>query len=200
MPKVNLDALIPREDLKTDTKIQQGISTDTNLIKAIELKSDSFFFSSIRKPDFQRTTWEWSPEKVCGLIEGMINEDLIPSIILWRSQGNYTFVIDGSHRLSAIAAWVNDDYGDGFISRAFSDGIEAPQIRFADKTRTLIKGRVGEFKEYEDFLRTQESSNPMVVKQAMALAFKGISVQWLNNSDAKKAEDAFLKINQLSGQ
>jgi hypothetical protein len=33
---------------------------------------------------------------------------LIPAIILWRSTGGYLFVIDGSHRLSALSAWVND--------------------------------------------------------------------------------------------
>jgi hypothetical protein len=28
----------------------------------------------------------------------------------------YIFVIDGGHRLSALRAWMEDDYGDGTIS------------------------------------------------------------------------------------
>ncbi|MEH2463120.1 hypothetical protein [Nostoc sp.] len=52
-----------------------------------------------------------------------IEGDLIPVISLWRSPGGYLFVIDGSHRLSALAAWVNDDYGDGTISKLFYDSI-----------------------------------------------------------------------------
>jgi len=43
---------------------------------------------------------------------------LIPAIILWNS-GRYIFTIDGAHRLSALIAWVLDDYGDGIISQTF---------------------------------------------------------------------------------
>lgn len=72
-----------------------------------------------RKPDFQRETNEWDAERVCTLVECFVNGDLIPSIILWNTPKSYTFVIDGSHRLSALAAWINDDYGDGNISKTF---------------------------------------------------------------------------------
>ncbi|WP_315790617.1 hypothetical protein [Fischerella sp. JS2] len=47
---------------------------------------------------------------------------MIPAVILWRSSSSYYFVIDGSHRLSSSIAWINDDYGDGKISKEFYDG------------------------------------------------------------------------------
>ncbi len=71
----------------------------------------NFFYPVLRKPDFQRETHEWSPNKVKGLIESFANQDLIPAIIMWTTKGGYTFAIDGAHRLSALIAWVNDDYG-----------------------------------------------------------------------------------------
>lgn len=44
------------------------------------------------------------------------------------------FVIDGSHRVSSLVAWVNDDYGDGEISKTFfKDEIPNEQKRIAKK-------------------------------------------------------------------
>lgn len=60
------------------------------------------------------------------LVKSFIEGELIPAIILWRSSGNYIFVIDGSHRLSALASWINDDYGDGPISMEYYGG-EIPE-------------------------------------------------------------------------
>ena len=52
-------------------------------------------------------------------IKTFIEGDLIPAIILWRSPGG-TFIIDGAHRLSALIAWVDNDFGDGTVSTEFS--------------------------------------------------------------------------------
>ena len=58
-------------------------------------------------------------------------------------------MIDGSHRLSALSAWVNNDYGDGEISKQFYDGvIPDEQLKLAEETRKLINKKVG---LYEDF-------------------------------------------------
>jgi hypothetical protein len=54
MAKVNLDALIPREDFDVEENINLGKKKETISIE--DLKIDSFFFSNIRKPDFQRET------------------------------------------------------------------------------------------------------------------------------------------------
>ena len=119
MIKVNLDALIPREDFEIEENIKAIKKTETIDIKDIE--ADSFFFPNVRKPDFQRETNAWDSKKICEFIKSFIEGDLIPAIILWRSASGFLFVIDGSHRLSSLSAWVNDDYGDGEISKSFYD-------------------------------------------------------------------------------
>jgi hypothetical protein len=52
MSKVNLDALIPREDFEVQDNINSVKKKETISIE--DLKPDSFFFSCVRKPDFQR--------------------------------------------------------------------------------------------------------------------------------------------------
>ncbi len=142
MGKVNLDALIPREDFEVSDAGSQD-STTTNQIDRLPLSQletkDNFFYPILRKPDFQRETNEWDSNKVVGLIASFVNGDLIPAIILWNTKGSYTFVIDGAHRLSALISWVNDDYGDGVISRGFFDDIPPEQKTVADKTRKFSR-------------------------------------------------------------
>ncbi len=83
--RVNLDALIPREDFEVlDIVTSGGRQTDALTIN--NLSKNDFFFSAIRKPDFQRETSEWDPEKICDFIISFIEGDLIPAIILWRSK------------------------------------------------------------------------------------------------------------------
>jgi hypothetical protein len=50
MAKVNLDALIEREDFEVDENINSGKKKETISIE--DIKVDSFFFPNIRKPDF----------------------------------------------------------------------------------------------------------------------------------------------------
>ncbi|MEP6556546.1 MAG: DUF262 domain-containing protein, partial [Ferruginibacter sp.] len=99
MAKINLDALIQREDFEVQDTINPGKKKETISIE--DLKTDSFFFSNIRKPDFQRETNEWDSKKIADFIESFLDGDLIPALILWRSPSGYVFVIDGSHRLSS---------------------------------------------------------------------------------------------------
>jgi hypothetical protein len=117
--KVNLDAIIPREDFDVVDEQNSAVGRSKDTIAVNDLKRGEFLFSALRKPDFQRETNEWDADKVCDLIQSFLDGDLIPAVILWRYAGSYVFVIDGSHRLSALAAWINDDYGDGDISKQF---------------------------------------------------------------------------------
>lgn len=194
--KVNLDAHIPREDFEVEDKLSQNVGRNTATIKLEDLKKGAFFFNAIRKPDFQRETNEWNSEKIVGLIESYINGDLIPAIILWNNIGSYTFVIDGSHRLSALAAWVNDDYGDKQISKDFYEGIiPEDQIKVAEKTRLLIRKRVGSYADYQLALTSPEKVKPDIVQKAKALGRLALQLQWVDG-DATKAEESFFKINQ----
>lgn len=194
MAKVNLDALISREDFEVEEVINSGKKKETISIE--DIKSDSFFFSNLRKPDFQRETNEWDGERVSELIRSFITGDLIPSVILWRSTGGYLFVIDGSHRLSALAAWVNNDYGDGDTSKFFYDGIVPDeQLRVADETRKLVDKTVGAYSDYRLALTHPEKVRTEIVKFAKNLGALAIQLQWVEG-DAGKAESSFFKINQ----
>lgn len=198
MRTVTLDALIPREDFDIITQIGSMENTRNKSTLSIEdLKYNSFFFSALRKPIFQRETNEWEPEKVCGIIESFLNGELIPAIILWRSKSGFIFVIDGAHRLSSLASWINDDYGDGKISREYYDNfIINEQNEIANQTRKIINERVGSFEELVKITRNPElakcDTQKMYAKNLGALA---LQLQWVDG-DASRAEESFLKINQ----
>lgn len=194
--KVNLDALIQREDFEVDDHEFRGIGKNTSTLSISDLKEGAFFFSTVRKPDFQRETNEWDSEKICDLIDSFLNGELIPAIILWRSAGSFTFVIDGSHRISALAAWVNDDYGDGKISKLFYDGIiPEEQLEIGESTRTLVKKRIGLFSDYELALRYPDKVKPEIATKAKSLGALAVQLQWVEG-DASTAESSFFKINQ----
>ena len=71
-------------------------------------------------------------------------------MILWRSKGGFNFVIDGSHRVSSLVAWINDDYGDGPITRdSFNGVIPEEQIEIGNKTRSLVEKEIGKYSDYQ---------------------------------------------------
>lgn len=193
MATVQLDALIPREDFEIDEKTSQPSLSQT--IKISDLESGSFFYHSLRKPDFQRETSDWTTEKVCDFIKSFLDADLIPAIILW-SAGKFTFAIDGAHRLSALISWVSDDYGDGFFSKAFFDhNIPEEQKTLAEKTRNKVNRDIGSYKDHLEAIRNQDKANPKILERAQKLGYMAIQLQWVNGG-AEKAEASFFKINQ----
>ena len=192
--KVNLDAFIVREDFEAIDNQNPGKPKADISIE--DIKPDSFFFPQVRKPDFQRETNEWDIEKITSFIESFINGDLIPAVILWRSPAGYLFVIDGSHRLSSLSAWINDDYGDGDISKNFYDGIiPDEQIEIAGRTRKTVNTKIGSYKDFKLALTHPEKVEPEIVKKAKNLGALAIQLQWVEGN-AEKAEDSFFKINQ----
>jgi len=194
MAKVNLDALIPREDFEVEENISQGKKKETISIE--DFKPDSFFFPNLRKPDFQRETNEWDAKKIVEFIYSFLTGDLIPAIILWRSNSGYLFTIDGAHRLSSIFAWINDDYGDGKISKLFYDGIvPEEQLNIADNTRKIINKRIGFYEDYKLAASHPDKVHPDIVERVKNLAALAIQLQWVEG-DASKAENSFFKINQ----
>lgn len=191
--QVNLDALIPREDFDVvDTTVS---SVPPSTIQIRNLERGDFFYSVVRKPDFQRETSDWSPDKICGFIQSFIDGDLIPALILWQA-GSQIFVIDGAHRLSALVAWVHDDYGDQSTSRNFFDGIiPDEQIVAAEYTRNLVKRKIGSYSDHQFAIQNPDKAKPEVVAQAKRLASQSVQLQWVKG-DATKAEASFFKINQ----
>jgi hypothetical protein len=190
---VNLDALIPREDFEvlSDEVKSQPIQA----IGIRDLEHNSFFYTTIRKPDFQRETNEWGIGLISDFIKSFLEGDLIPAIILWRGGGNI-FVVDGSHRLSSLAAWVQDDYGDGLVSQLFYNGVISPeQVKAADKTRRVVKQLVGSYQDHWNAVNHPDQFPPDIVTRARRLASLALQLQWVTGN-ASKAEDSFFKINR----
>lgn len=192
---VNLDALIAREDFEAATE-KTSSSTLSNTQTITELEEGKFFYAVLKKPDFQRETANWTPETVAELIKSFVEEDLVPAIILWRSPSNDIFVIDGSHRLSSLIAWVHDDYGDGNISKSFFESIISDaQLEAADKTRRLVKKEVGAYADLKFAIANPSKAKPEHIERAKRLGSLAINVQWVTG-DAHKAEHSFFTINQ----
>jgi hypothetical protein len=194
--KVVLDALLPREDF--DIRDESGLAINRNILtmSVTDLEQrNSFLYSALRKPDFQRETNEWDSEKIYQLVLSFIEGELIPSVILWKSVSNHIFVIDGSHRISALAAWVNDDYGDGVISRDFFDNdIPTEQQKSATETRGIINSTIGSYLELRELI--QKSSNDMLKNnRAKSLGSLALQLQWVEGN-SQKAEESFFRINQ----
>lgn len=192
---VNLDALIRRADFVAEEGPDVGESDKKSVTKTDLLKGESFY-ASLRKPDFQRETAAWSPEAVRECIKAFVDGDLIPSVICWQSPSRLSFVIDGAHRLSAIMAWLMDDYGDGDISREFYNHKVPPeQSRIHQKTKKLVEEAVGEYKSV--MIETREpGAYPKLAHIAKAIPHSGINLQWIRGGEREKAEKAFYAINQ----
>ena len=75
----------------------------------------------LRKPDFQRATWSWTPEDCVDLLNAVMNEQVVPSVIMWYGEDGTRFVLDGGHRISVLLAWIKDDWGDRLSAGHFKD-------------------------------------------------------------------------------
>ena len=104
--KLTLDAMIKRADFfEKNSEEGQNQSPSARKLSSINfdsLKPDSNFVLSLRKPDFQRETNQWSVDQTLGFIQSFVEGYFVPSVILWQSTDGYVFVIDGAHRLSDL--------------------------------------------------------------------------------------------------
>ncbi len=192
---VNLDALIPREDFDIVEESQTTTGVAKNTVEIRDLEKSSFFYGALREARFSKGNRKLVTEKIQDFVKTFLEGDLVPAIILWRS-GQNIFVIDGAHRLSALIAWVNDDYGDNTVSRAFFDNyLPQEQQKAADKTRALLKTSIGTYSEHKIAVEKPDTSRPEVVTRARRLGSLAVQLQWVTG-DAKKAEASFFKINQ----
>lgn len=189
---VNLDAMISRADFYYQGDTKQSYDPVSS-IGVRDLSSDSMWHTLLRKPDFQRETNQWTPNQVVSLLKCFVDGDLIPSVILWRSP-SHIYVIDGGHRLSALKAWIEDDYGDGAISQKFfGRAISSQQIQAARETRKQVEAQFGPWD------RIQKSSkignvSPDDMKRYMTITTRGLAIQWVQGN-AEKAESSFFQIN-----
>lgn len=191
---VNLDAMILREDFAASSGEAQSFEK-TDKITLRELGPDGFIGKLLRKPDFQRETNHWNPDQVVALLKCFVNGDLIPSVILWKSDRHF-FVIDGGHRLSVLKAWVMDDYGDGPTSQPFFGyEISHEQKRIAKNVRERVQIQVGTWQHLQAKVGTPGLS-AAEEKFVNTIAVRGLPIQWVEG-DAEKAETSFFNINTL---
>ncbi len=193
---VNLDALIPREDLAVGEGLVTGDQGGLK-VELIHLR-DAFWTGQLRKPEFQRETVQWAPAKIAELIEAFLDRQLIPAVILWHA-GQLNFVVDGAHRLSALMSWIYDDYGDGDRSRKlFGPHIPPEQLALADKARRLVEKRVGKFTKFEAGLAFPDTVTELQRLRIGNMSVGHFAAQWVPAVTAKAAEDSFFKINDAA--
>ncbi|WP_158791504.1 DUF262 domain-containing protein [Granulicella sp. L60] len=190
---VNLDAMIPRADFAILEDAPEMPTKKVDSIGTRDLRPDGLL-PLLRKPDFQRETNHWTPEQTVLLIQSFVDEDLIPSVILWQAQGSI-FVIDGGHRLSVLRAWIEDDYGDKATSQAFFGfNINENQLKAAKETRRLVEKSIGSYNDWIKKEGIQQDLPPADRRRVASVRTTTIPIQWVTGN-AERAQASFLKIN-----
>lgn len=191
--RVNLDAMIPRADFAEEENADFTIDLFTNF-PVSNLEGGNPVRTLLRKPDFQRETNHWDPQQIATFIASFLDSELIPSLILWKSS-SYIFVIDGGHRLSALRAWIEDDYGDGPISHKFyNNDISDNAKRAAKRTRALVEEKIGRFSLLSSIVKNATNGDAIQTRRASRLFTRSLNLQWVQGS-ASVAETSFFKIN-----
>jgi hypothetical protein len=190
--KVNLDAMIPRADFAAEE--DEYVLDLFTAFQINNLEPGSPILSLLRKPDFQRETAHWTAAQVVSLIASFVDNELIPSLILWKSP-KFIFVIDGGHRLSALRAWIEDDFGDGPVTQKFyGNEISAEQKRIAKRTRVLVEQKVGRYTKIKSLVGSPSAGTETERSRANKLVTRALSLQWVQGN-AQVAETSFFKIN-----
>ncbi len=191
----NLDAFLPREDFHTE-----GNAPPINEFSEMGLTElrDQWVYK-LRKPDFQRTTDDWDADHIMQFIKSFAEGDVIPGVIFWASPktGNI-LVIDGAHRISAMLAWIFDDYGDGDRSQKFIGYQENQDQKDAAKAaQDAVKENVGTFKAVSEAASDLRASRRLKQLSASMTAMR-FKIQWLKTADPRVAEESFYRINLSS--
>lgn len=103
-------------------------------------------------------------------------------------------MIDGAHRLSALCAWIENDYGDGTTSKTFySDEISREQKRVAERVRRSINGNIGTYESLDRLVG--KAADGKAGERAGSMNTQPIVVQTVKGT-AKAAADSFFAINK----
>ena len=191
--RVDLDAMIPRADFDiVDKRVTLDLFRDFPIRN---LEVDNPVLRLLRKPDFQRETNHWSPDQIVTFLASFVDGEVIPSLILWKATG-YIFVIDGGHRLSALRAWMEDDYGDGPISLQFYRGdISDEQKAIARRTRKLVEKYVGRYSTLRKQVDAALMSEDKTTQRAQVVFTRALALQWIPAESSAVAQTSFFKIN-----
>src|ERR1017187_9899442 len=193
---VNLDALIPRGDFASGEGIVAEAPGDEKL--SLPHFEGRFFAGMLRKPEFQRETLHWPPQKLVDLVAAFLDRRLIPAVILWRA-GNLNFVVDGAHRMSALLAWIHNDYGDGDRSkRLFGPILPPEQIELAGTTRELMRKQIGNYELYQAGVDYPGAVDEITKRRISNLSVAHMVAQWVPAVTKEAAENSFFLINDAA--
>ena len=212
---VYLDHHIKRDSLfyKRPTVAGGELPATRDFLNIKQLYGDNAEDYLLRKPDFQRATWSWSPEECVELLEAVLSEQVVPSVIMWLGADGTKFVLDGGHRISVLLAWIKDDWGDRLPANHFKDdALEMAADAAANRVRELLHAKdIGAFKdysqaerEYREWQAQDQVPASMMDMRSFEFAKKarrwasvetGFPVLWVKG-DYKTAEQSFLKINK----
>ncbi|MDQ3257640.1 MAG: DUF262 domain-containing protein, partial [Acidobacteriota bacterium] len=216
--KVYLDHHIKRENLlykRVTTPVGATRDQPTHL-KIVELYGQKPKTRLLKKPDFQRATWAWTPEDCVSLLKSVLTEQVVPSVIMWLGPDKSQYVVDGGHRISVLIAWVKDDWGDKLPSEIYDKDkmLEDSAKAAAQRVRALLKeSAIGFFADYEAAeARYEELENELGRKPGfgemdadslryaeMMREWEGVNIGfpilWVRG-DYAKAEESFLNINK----
>lgn len=178
--KCNLEHLIPRRNIEASDNNQLLLQSDRRSgFNLTELEKGQFFYDQLRKPIFQRDTNQWTVERLEKLIITFLDDGLIPAIILWENPEGEIYVIDGSHRISSLIAWVNSDYGkENQLSDSNHNAIEE-----------YINDKIGSYNS----IKISKDEKYKQVKQVIAK--RSIAVQWVTGN-YDKVKESFIRINE----
>lgn len=216
---VYLDHLIQRENLRykrSDEHLKEDINELPHKLRMGDLFGDHLTSrdKKLRKPDFQRATWAWAPEACVALLDTIVNEQVVPSIIMWPSVDNgYDFVLDGAHRISVVMAWLKDDWGQNLVADPNLSFEEEEYQRIqeaATAVRHLVELKIGTFadftaaaKRFDEVVASGDAPMRVLDERTFQRArFHtrlgrgdiGFNILWVTGN-YEKAEQSFLKIN-----
>jgi hypothetical protein len=215
--KVYLDHLIPRDNLlyvRSDKAPRDIPDEDKKSLRIRDLMpGEESRADVLRKPDFQRATWAWTPEDCVLLLDSVINLQVVPSIIMWLSPDNHQYILDGGHRVSVVLAWMQDNWGQRLAEEEYGDEKVAKDSREAAREvqRLMATYKIASFRDYQaaysEYKKVQgQNLDPEqemdALRYSYAEIYRGIvggnmsfNVQWVKG-DYKTAEQSFLKINK----
>lgn len=214
--RVYLDHHIKRGDLLYKRNQEQPVQMSQYQRKVLDINqlADETKRQLLRKPDFQRSTTAWTPEECVDIIDSVLNNKVVPSVIMWLGPDRFQYVLDGGHRISVLIAWITDDWGDKSPIVFNDDQLEGQYREAARKVKDLLNRRgIGSYQEHQNaanryregigqdqsFLSRPDLSN---ADQEMAERVRswesiecGYSIQWVTG-DYDAAEESFIKINK----
>jgi hypothetical protein len=209
---VYLDHLIQKDTIFRSVNWRTETSDATRRFERLDFSSimtGDRLYRLLRKPDFQRATNSWDSEKCVDFLDTVVNNLLVPHLILWASpRTRNVYILDGAHRISVLRAWMQDDWGDSGPARHYYTRHDWAKISSAaDEARQKTIERIGPFKlckkmaQREEDDPTEFSLTATERDRVLAKFYRrleqgdGLEIHWAQG-DYEYAAQSFVRINR----